>query len=121
MIGIRSWLQDPRLYQILVLASLLVYGVSRLDFEIGAGRALLLLGTVLLTQLACTRLWRLPAFDPKSALISGLSLCLLLRTGSAGLAIAATVITISGKFVVRWHGKHLFNPTNGGIVAMMLL
>lgn len=120
MIGIRSWLQDPRLYQILLLASLLVYGVTRLDFEIGAGRALLLLGTALLTQLACTRLWRLPAFDPKSALISGLSLCLLLRTSSAVLAALAAVITIASKFALRIRGKHVFNPTNFGLVALML-
>src|SRR4051795_6609187 len=106
MIGIRSWLQDPRLYQILLLASLLVYGVTRLDFEIGAGRAMLLLGTALLTQLACTRLWRLPAFDPKSALISGLSLCLLLRTNSVLLAVLAAAATISSKFILRIHGKH---------------
>jgi Na+-transporting NADH:ubiquinone oxidoreductase subunit NqrB len=120
MIGIRSWLQDSRLYQILLLASLLVYGVSRLDFEIGTGRALLLLGTALLTQFACTRLWRLPAFDPKSALISGLSLCLLLRTNSAVLAALAAVITIGSKFALRIRGKHVFNPTNFGLVALML-
>ncbi len=116
----RAWMQDPRLYQILVLACLLVYGVARLDFEIGAGRAMLLLGTALLTQLACTRLWRLPAFDPKSALISGLSLCLLLRTNSVLLAALAAAATISSKFILRIHGKHVFNPTNFGIVALML-
>lgn len=112
--------RDPRTYQILVLSSLLVYGVTRLDLEVRPGRALLLLGTVLLTQSACTRIWRLPAFDPRSALISGLSLCLLLRTNSTALAIAAAVITIASKFVLRFRGKHLFNPTNFGIVAMML-
>jgi Na+-transporting NADH:ubiquinone oxidoreductase subunit NqrB len=116
----RTWLQDPRIYQILVLACLLVYGVFRLDFEIGAGRALLLVGTALLTQLAFTWLWRLPVFDPKSALISGLSLCLLLRTGSLLLASVAPVVTIGSKFVLRVHGKHVFNPTNFGIVALML-
>ncbi|HEV7506836.1 MAG TPA: RnfABCDGE type electron transport complex subunit D [Thermoanaerobaculia bacterium] len=116
----RAWLQDPRVYQILVLACLLIYGVSRLDFEIGAGRALLLLGTALLTQLAGTRLARLPFFDPKSALISGLSLCLLLRTSSALLAALAAAVTIGSKFVLRVHGKHVFNPTNFGIVALML-
>jgi Na+-transporting NADH:ubiquinone oxidoreductase subunit NqrB len=111
---------DPRLYQILVLSSLLVYGVTRLDLEIRPGRVLLLLATALLTQWACTRLWRLPAFDPRSALISGLSLCLLMRTNSAGLALAVAAVTIASKFVLRVQGKHIFNPTNFGIVAMML-
>jgi len=113
-------LRDPRLYQILVLASLLVYGVTRLDLEIPPGRALLLLAVALLTQYACTRVWRLPAFDPRSALISGLSLCLLLRTNSALLAVLAAAVTIAGKFALRVRGKHIFNPTNFGIVATML-
>jgi enediyne biosynthesis protein E5 len=117
---IRSFFRDPRLYQILVLASLLAYGVTRLDLEIRPGRALALLGTALLTQWACTRIWRLPAFDPRSALISGLSLCLLLRTNSMALAVAAAVVTIASKFVLRIRGKHVFNPTNFGIVALML-
>lgn len=117
----RSRFQDPRLYQILVLSSLLVYGVIRLDLEIRLVQAAALLATVLLTQYACTRLWRLPAFDPRSALISGLSLCLLLRTNSLALAMLAAVVTIAGKFVLRIRGKHVFNPTNFGIVAMMLL
>jgi len=112
--------RDPRLYQILVLASLLVYGVVRLDFDVTLPRAALLLGTALLAQAVCTRLWKLPAFDPKSALISGLSLCLLLRTGSPLLAFTAAVVTVASKFVLRIGGKHVFNPTNFGIVALML-
>jgi Na+-transporting NADH:ubiquinone oxidoreductase subunit NqrB len=111
---------DPRLYQILVLASLLVYGVVRLDLEVHPPLAAAMLATALLTQYACTRIWKLPAFDPKSALISGLSLCLLLRTGSLALGVVAALATIAGKFVIRWRGKHLFNPTNFGIVALML-
>ena len=111
---------DPRLYQIATLASLLAYGLIRLDFEIPLVQAASMLGTALVTQFACTRLWRLPAFDPRSALISGLSLCLLLRTNSLALSIAAAIVTVGSKFVIRINGKHLFNPTNFGIVAMML-
>jgi Na+-transporting NADH:ubiquinone oxidoreductase subunit NqrB len=112
---------DPRLYQISMLACLLAYGMLRLDFDITAVRALTLLATTLLTQYACSRLWKLPVFDSRSAWISGLSLCLLLRTNSVVLAIAAAAITIASKFIVRFNGKHVFNPTNIGIVAMMLL
>ena len=111
---------DPRLYQIATLASLLAYGLIRLDFEIPLVQAASMLGTALVTQFACTRLWRLPAFDPRSALISGLSLCLLLRTNSLSLSIAAAIVTVGSKFVIRINGKHLFNPTNFGVVAMML-
>jgi len=103
-----------------MLATLLGYGMVWLDFDITGARAATLLGVALLTQYACTRIWSVPAFDPRSALISGLSLCLLLRTNYAALAVVAAVVTIASKFVVRVNGKHLFNPTNFGIVVMMV-
>ena len=112
--------RDPRFYQIAMLATLLGYGMVWLDFDITAGRAAMLLGVALLTQAACTRIWKLPSFDPRSALISGLSLCLLLRTNDPLLAVIGAVVTIASKFVLRVRGKHLFNPTNFGVVAMML-
>jgi Na+-transporting NADH:ubiquinone oxidoreductase subunit NqrB len=99
----------------------LIYGLGWLHFDITPGRAALLLSTALLTQYVCTKLWRLPKFDPKSALISGLSLCLLLRTNFAALAVLAAVVTIASKFLVRWKGKHIFNPTNFGLVFLMFL
>ncbi len=72
--------RDPRLYQIASLAGLLVFGVMRLDLEVQGIQAAAMLLTVLVTQYAGARLGAVPRFDPRSALISGLSLCLLLRT-----------------------------------------
>ena len=77
--------------------------------------------TCLATQFAWTRARRLPAFDARSALISGLSLCLLCRANDPLLAAAAAVIAISSKFLVRIRGKHVFNPTNIGLAVMLLL
>lgn len=112
---------DPRLYQIGVLASLLVYGMGWLGFDITPARAALILSTVLATQALCDRLDGPRPPNTKSALISGLSLCLLLRTNYAPLAFLGAVIAIVGKFVFRYRRKHIFNPTNGGIVALLLL
>jgi Na+-transporting NADH:ubiquinone oxidoreductase subunit NqrB len=112
--------RDPRLYQIGTLAALLAYGILRLDFEIPLACAAITVGGALLTQWVCTRLWGLPAFDPRSALISGLSLCLLLRTNSIWLAGVAAAVAVASKFVLRVNGKHLFNPTNAAIVLMIL-
>jgi Na+-transporting NADH:ubiquinone oxidoreductase subunit NqrB len=112
---------DPRYYQIAVLASLLVYGVGGLSFDIGSRDIAILLGTVLVTQFVSGRLLSASAFDPRSALISGLSLCLLLRTNSIFLLMVTAAITIASKFVLRWNHKHIFNPTNFGIVAMIAL
>lgn len=112
---------DPRYYQIAVLASLLIYGVGWLAFDIGPREIAFLLGAVLATQFVFGELAGQPRFDPRSALISGLSLCLLLRTNNLVLLLATAVITIASKFVLKWNGKHLFNPTNFGIVAMIAL
>lgn len=67
-------LGDPRHYQIAVLTSLLSYGILWLDLEVRAAQAIGILITAQLTQYVCTRLFGLPRFDPKSALISSLSL-----------------------------------------------
>ncbi|MEO7319827.1 MAG: RnfABCDGE type electron transport complex subunit D [Chthoniobacteraceae bacterium] len=111
---------DPRWFQISALSALLIYGMTRLHFEVAPAQSAVTLTAVLLTQFIGARLVRLPAFEAKSALISGLSLCLLLRTNSLALAALAGVITIASKFLLRINGKHLFNPTNFGIVATML-
>jgi Na+-translocating ferredoxin:NAD+ oxidoreductase RnfD subunit len=111
---------DPRLYQISVLALLLAYGMARIGLDIEPARALAIVATALLTQFAGTMLGGLPRFDPKSALISGLSLCLLLRTNDAWLAVLAAVVAVGSKFVVRVRGKHVFNPTNLALVVLML-
>ena len=112
---------DPRHYQIAVLTSLLSYGILWLDLEVRAVQAIGILITAQLTQYVCTRLFGLPRFDPKSALISSLSLCLLLRTNFLAVALVAASITIASKFLIRWNGKHVFNPTNFGLVAAILL
>lgn len=114
----RRW--DPRLYQIATLAGLLGYGVFWLDLEVQARAAVVIVATALATQLACTWLTGRGRFDPRSALISALSLCLLLRTGSLGLAMLTAAVAIASKFTLRVRDKHVFNPTNVALVAMML-
>ena len=111
---------DPRVYQIVVLSLLLSYGMWRLDLEIDPVRALAIVATGLLTQLVGGALTGLSRFDPRSALISGLSLCLLLRTDDPRLAALAAVVAVGSKFVLRVRGKHVFNPTNLALVLMML-
>ena len=112
----RAW--DPRLYQIATLGALLVYGVVWLDLEVRPLTALAIVAGALVTQHLCARLaGRAP--DLRSALISALSLCLLLRTGSLGLAALAAVVAIASKFVLRVRGRHVFNPTNLALVALL--
>jgi enediyne biosynthesis protein E5 len=110
---------DPRLYQIAILAGLLAYGLTVLAFDIRVLQAAVILGTALATQYACGRWTALPRFEARSALISALSLCLLLRTNSVAMAAAAAMIAIGSKFVVRTGDKHVFNPTNIALVVLI--
>ena len=93
------------------------YGLIWLDFGVSWERITL----VLAVQYICRRCWKLPRYDPRSALISALSLCLLLRTGHPALAVLAAVVTISSKFLIRVDNRHVFNPTNFCLAVMMLL
>lgn len=111
---------DPRHYQSAVLTSLLLYGVFRLDLEVGFAQLAIIFPAALWTQHACAKFFKTP-FDPRSALISANSLCLLLRTNHPSLMALTAVAAIASKFILRWNGKHVFNPTNFGLVAMMLL
>lgn len=113
--------KDPRLYQIAVLGLLVSYGVFVLDFGIHWYNALAIAATALSVQFVGTRLAALPSFDPRSPMISALSLILLLRTDDVLLAMTAAAIAISSKFLVRFNGKHMFNPANVAIVSLMLL
>ena len=112
--------RDPRTLQIAALGTLLAYGMAFLHFDVEPERVALILGAAIASQYACTRIFRLPVFDPKSALISGLSLCLLLRANDPRLAVAAAAIAVTSKFLLRWNGKHVFNPTNVAIAALLL-
>jgi Na+-translocating ferredoxin:NAD+ oxidoreductase RnfD subunit len=116
-----SRLRDPRYFQVAVLTSLLTVGIGVLDFGIRWQNAVTIILTAQLVQFLGTRLVGLPRFDPLSALITSLSLTLLLRTEFASLAAAAAVIAIGSKFLVRFRNKHIFNPANVALVSLMLL
>lgn len=112
---------DPRLYQMTILSGLLIYGMAKLDFDVTISRVLTYVFTGLVTQWVCGKIVKLPRFDPLSPMTSALSLSLLLRTEQPLLAVFAMLITIASKFLFRWQGKHIFNPTNFGIVVMLCL
>jgi len=111
---------DPRYYQITILVTGLLYGQWILDFSLMPLNVVAILISAQVTQYFFSKVYCLPVFDPKSALISSLSLCLLLRTNSPWLAVCAAVLAISSKFILRWREKHFFNPTNFALVVMLL-
>jgi Na+-transporting NADH:ubiquinone oxidoreductase subunit NqrB len=115
-----SRLRDPRYFQVAVLTSLLAVGIGILNFGIHWQNAVTIMLTAQFVQYIGTRLAGLPRFDPLSALITSLSLTLLLRTEFAGLAATAAVIAIGSKFLIRFRNRHVFNPANVALVSLML-
>ena len=57
----------------------------------------------------------------RSAGITALGLCLLLRGNSYQTMILAGSLAIASKFLFRWRSKHFFNPANFGIIAALIL
>ncbi|MCS6294388.1 MAG: DUF2330 domain-containing protein [Nitrospira sp.] len=108
---------DPRLYQITSLSTLLLYGIFFLHFDVSPWQIAVTIGTALLTQYAGTRLCKLPGFDPLSALVSVVGLCIFLRTNDLMIVALTAFVAIASKFVIRWHNKHVFNPTNLALVV----
>lgn len=114
-------IRDPRLFQIAALSLLIAYGLGWLRFDLRPAHLLAIAISVLATQAALTKIVGLPRFDPRSALVTGLSLSLLLRTGSIATASLAGAVAIGSKFLIRWNGRHIFNPAAFAICAMLLL
>ncbi len=112
---------DPRHGQILTLGRLLIYGLGWLGFDLGLAQVAVTLASALAVQRLGDAWTGAPwQSGAKSALISALSLCLLLRTDALWLAAVGSAIAVGSKFVIRVRGKHVFNPTNGALVALLL-
>jgi hypothetical protein len=55
-----------------------------------------------------------------SALISAMSLCLLLKTAHWSISLLAALLTVGSKYFFRYQHKHVFNPSAFGIVATII-
>lgn len=121
--------QDARDYQICFLSLFLALGLWTRDWTLRPEIILSAIATCLLIQaIASVVLARLQEKSYwvwlgslRSALITGLSLSLLLRTDHWYTMAFAAAIAILSKFLIRVHEKHLFNPANVGIIAALVL
>ncbi len=112
---------DARHFQILYLSAFLAYGIKILDWDFNLIRLLVIIGSTLLTQYTWIKIVNGSITSLKSGLITALGLCLLLNSTSLLTLSLAGVLAISAKYLLRFKGKHLFNPANFGIVISILL
>ena len=115
----RAWWSDARHFQIVALSSLLTINFVWIDFGAKPLYSALAVVSALATQIICSRFSGLDRIDLRSALITGLSLSLLLRADTAWLPAIAGVIAIASKFVLRLDGRHIWNPAGFAIVVLL--
>ena len=116
----RARWSDARHFQIVALSLLLAVNFIWIDFGAKPLYSPLAIASALLTQIVCSRLFKLPHIDLRSPLITGLSLSLLLRANDPLLPAIAGFIAIASKFVLRLDGRHVFNPAGFAIVMLLL-
>ncbi len=112
---------DPRIYQIIFLSLLLVFGVFARDFGVTWSGLVGVLGVGVAVQLFWVFLGRARSDSVLSALISSLSVLLLCRARTPELLWLAIALAISSKYLLSVGGKHFVNPTNFGILATALI
>jgi Na+-transporting NADH:ubiquinone oxidoreductase subunit NqrB len=110
--------KDARWFQIGGQAAILFVGLYAFGFRIELAQIAAAVGAALAAQLLGTVLVA-GRFDWKSALITGLSLCLLLRANDIWPFAAAAFIGVGSKFALRRDGRHVFNPANIAIISMI--
>lgn len=113
--------RDARHFQIAYLGGFLLFGIFALGWEAELLRYAVVLSVCLGTQLLWARFTNQRYSSWKSALITGLGLCLLLKANSFWTLGLAASLAISSKFLIRYQGKHLFNPANLGIILAIVL
>jgi len=115
-------MRDARLFQLAFQALLLTVGVLLRDFSLLPAQMALAIGAAVATQMFWLRALRLRGVGSLSAIITGFGLSLLLRADTLWLHPLVACLAISGKFLIRCRGKHVFNPANFGVgVALLCL
>ena len=120
-------IRDPRMHVAAVLVTLQVLGQTVLGFRLSVAQILVCLLTGALIEFVVAFFKDSAIMWPASGLLTGNSAAFILRTpgtlhgqwwSTNGLWIFIGVVAISmaSKYLIRWRGRHVFNPSNLGLV-----
>lgn len=112
---------DHRFLAPLLITSVLIVGQLTFGFLESWTRTFLAICTAILTELVVVRALYGKWPHLASAYVSGISVGILVRSPAFWPYALCAAISIVSKYVLRIEGRHLWNPTNFGIVAMLLL
>ena len=112
---------DQRYLAPLLITSILL--TAHLSFGILEGweRTALAIVTAISAELIMGRLTYGVWPHPASAYISGISAGILVRSPFYWPYVLTSLISITSKYVLRFRGRHLWNPTNFGVSAVVFL
>jgi len=99
----------------------LVVGQVTFGFLESWSRTALAIGTAILLELVLGRLYFGKWPHLASAYVSGISVGMLIRSPEFWPYALCSAISITSKYVIRVDGRHIWNPSNLGIVAMLVL
>ncbi len=124
--------RDPRLKLSAVIIALQVLGQTVLDFKVSIAQILITIGVCAVVDAAVTLKRQGIVAWPASALLTGNSIAFILRASGTqhgdwwslnGIEffILAALGSLLVKYTVRPGGRHRFNPSNVGIVWVLLV
>jgi enediyne biosynthesis protein E5 len=84
-------------------------------------RTLLAIGTSITLELILGRIFLKKWPHPASAYITGISVGILLRSPAYWTYFLCAALSITSKYALRFRNRHIWNPSNFGICAMLFL
>ena len=112
---------DKRYLAPVLVTMVLIVGQLTFGFLESWGRTFLAIGTSIAIEMLLGRIVVGKWPHLASAYISGISIGMLLRSPEFWPYPLCAAISIVSKYVLRVDGRHLWNPSNFGIVAMLVL
>jgi enediyne biosynthesis protein E5 len=101
----------------------LILLVGNLSFGIleSYQKTLLAIVTAIAGELILGRIFLGKWLHPASAYITGISVGILLRSPAYWTYALCAALSITSKYALRFRGRHIWNPSNFGICAMLFL
>jgi Na+-transporting NADH:ubiquinone oxidoreductase subunit NqrB len=113
--------KDARDFQILYLSMFLLYGIWFLSWDANIVNYFTVFASCFLAQCIGIAFYNAPLNSLKSAAITALGLCILFKANILATFALVGFISIIGKFLIQYKGKHVFNPSLFGIVVCLLI
>jgi Na+-translocating ferredoxin:NAD+ oxidoreductase RnfD subunit len=106
----------PVLITLILLAGNLSFGILE-SYQ----KTLLAIVTSIAAEMLLGRMFLHKWPHPASAYITGISVGILLRSPAFWPYALCAALSITSKYVLRYRGRHIWNPSNFGICAMLFL